>query len=349
MAESTSKPCKVVYAVTSSGRDIYSVMTRVSVASIRISNPDFAIVLGCDDHSVVAMRQGRDPLLDEVDELLVCRTPPGDSAFRNRFVKTQLRLLVDGPFLFLDSDTLVRDNISEVFLLDTDIACAPNLSKDNIEKQLSVYGEEILLMGWSHRQDVFVNGGVIFYNNTRGAALFAENWHLKWRDVSSSCLPLSSYAATEYRDQAALNAAIFDTAPRLEILPHRFNAQLKYSPGIVSSAVIWHFQFSQRDEPITEFERLVLKLLKGAELQRSHVESLIQRDHPWTRDSWLDDLVARRVIKNGGFLYDSDTLWFRGHRIRSMPTLLPRLLIGRTNYDRVKRMILRLTPHRIPT
>jgi len=336
-SDSKSKPCKVVYAVTSSGRDFFSSMTRISATAIRISNPKAAIVLACDDHSVAAMRHSRDPLLDEVDELITCCTPAGDCVFRNRFVKTRLRVLYDGPFLFLDSDTLVRDNISKIFLLDTDIACATNHSRNSIEQQLYPHDTAILsTMGWPHRQDVFVNGGVMFYNDTPGAARFCDNWHRKW---------LSSYKFTKkHYDQPALNAAIFATEPRLEILPHRFNAQFKATPAAASKATIWHFYSSLRgDEPITEFEQLVVNLVKGTELRRSRVESILQHDHPWRRHSWVDDLAARHVMKKDSF-DRADSLWFQGRRsmsvgYRILPSIKPviRLLIGRTMFDRVKR------------
>jgi hypothetical protein len=167
-------------------------------------------------------------------------------------------------------------------------------------------------MGWRHRQDVYVNGGVIFYNSTPGATLFADNWHQKW---------LKWYAVAKshrHRDQAALNAAIFDTAPRLEILAHRFNAQFKYTPSTLSNAALLHFYASLADdEAITEVERLVGKLLKGTVLRHSHIESILRRNHPWRRDFWIDDLVARRIIKRG-FFEQEDRLWFQGHRMTSL-------------------------------
>jgi hypothetical protein len=309
---------KVVYAVSSSGRDLYSVMTRVSAASIRISNPDVAIYVACDGQSVTAMRKSRDPLLDEVDDLVVCDTPAGDSGFRNRFVKTHLRRLVSGPFLFLDSDTFVRDDISEIFAVDADIACAPNHSKDLIEQQIWSGDNRVASeMGWRIRKDVYVNGGVIFYNETPSSARFADDWHQKW---------LKSYAiAKSPLDQPALNAAIFDTAPRLEILPHRFNAQFKMTPRVALDAALLHFYVSASidDAPVTEVERLVDRLLKGDRLRHADVESIRWRSHPWRRDGWVDDIAARWVLKKGHFGSEA-RLWFQGHRVRS---LAPRICL----------------------
>lgn len=338
------KPCKVAYAVTSTGRDFYSAMTRISVAAIRITNPNFVTVLACDEDSVTAMRAKRDPLLDEVDEVIACHTPAKEPGFRNRFVKTQLRQLVPGPFLFLDSDTLACDNLSELFSLDTDIACAPDRSRDGVEQQVGEREREMLaIMGWHHKPDIFVNGGVIYYNDTPGSNRFSVDWHRKW---------LSSYEKTgKYFDQPALNAAVFDSRSRIEILHRRFNAQFVGSPAIIPHASLLHFWAEhlatlrsytgarRGDEPATEFEQLTLDLVKGAELRRSHVESLLRRDYPWRRHSWTDDLMARWVIKKDSFGF-SDYLWFQGSRMRSIRYQLQhtvRLMIGQTAYYRVKR------------
>ena len=109
---------KVVYAVTSSGRDRFSAMTRVSIASLRISNPFVEVTVACDDVSAAALKRSCDPLLKEVDNFIICGTPEGEVGYRNRHMKTRLRQIIEGSFLYLDSDTLVRGDLSSVFCLD---------------------------------------------------------------------------------------------------------------------------------------------------------------------------------------------------------------------------------------
>src|SRR5262249_55982618 len=153
-------------------------------------------------------------------------TPSGNDGFRNRYIKTQLRNLVTGRFLFLDSDTLIRRNVLELFSLHTDIAVAPNHSINAYEMQIWQEDRDALAStGWTTRTDVYVNGGVMFYGDTVGAKRFANDWHRKW---------LMSYNSTgRHRDQPALNAAIFHALPTLTLLPHRYNAQLVFSPAVV--------------------------------------------------------------------------------------------------------------------
>ena len=297
-------PGTFIYVVSGMGRDFYSAMTRVSAASVQLSNSGAKIVVACDASSATALRRERDPLLDEVDETIVCEIPSGNDGFRNKFVKTQLRNLVQGQFLFLDSDILVRRSVIDLFSLQTDIACTPNHSSNFFEVQIWQGDRDALATaGWKTRSDVYVNGGVIFYSDTAGARRFAADWHRKW---------LVSYRLTKsHRDQPALNAAIFETKPILTVLPHRFNAQLLFSPAVVVDAFIWHFYAATfNPRPTTEFEVLVRRLLTGAKLEKSDVSEIMHRDHPWRRNSWLDDLVARRMVKNG-HLSPEYQMWFR--------------------------------------
>ena len=255
------------------------------------------------------MKRERDPLLDEVNETIAYDTPSGEDN-HNGYVKTQLRNLVRGPFLFLDSDILVRRRVLDLFSLQTDIACTPNHSSNAFETQIWQGDREALAaVGWKIRSDVYVNGGVMFYGDTVGARRFADDWHRKW---------LISYGLTkQHRDQPALNAAIFESQPTLTVLSHRFNAQLVFSPAVVVDAFIWHFYASALSQPTTEFEMLVQRLLSGAKLETSDVTRLIRRDHPWRSDSWLDDFVAHRMVKNGDFSAEY-RMWFEGRKIKSI-------------------------------
>ena len=70
----------VAYVLTTAGDDLWSAMTRVSVASLRLSNPWAKVILGCDMQSASALADCRHPLLSEVDEVLSVRTPDGPAS-----------------------------------------------------------------------------------------------------------------------------------------------------------------------------------------------------------------------------------------------------------------------------
>jgi hypothetical protein len=319
---------RVVYAVTSSGRDLFSAMTRVSIASLRISNPFVKVAVACDDVSAAALKRSCDPLLNEVDDFIICDTPEGDAGYRNRHVKTRLRQLIEGPFLFLDSDTLVRGDLSTIFSLNTDFAAAPNHSSDDFREQafdpitkklMTSNSETLRSLRWQVGDRVYVNGGVLFFNDTPNSYRISDAWHRKWLQ--------SVEKFGVHQDQLALNAAVFESRPRVEVLPHKFNTQVKSAPQVARDAIIWHYYASHTTSivqhngkrvstsvALTSFDGLVERVLQGEKLPLDSVVEIIQHPHPWRRNSWLDDLMARGIARNGHLDHPAYNEWFQGHR-----------------------------------
>jgi hypothetical protein len=175
-------------------------MTRISISSLRHFNPTCFVTVALDSISFNNLSSKRDPLLSDSDAVLEVTTPEGSPQFRNRFVKTTLREHIKGPFLFLDSDTLIRSDISEIFTPNADIKGSLNHSHENPLWQVYHYDIDTLaLMNWSALKSQYINGGLIFYNDTLKSHEFGRQWHTNW---------LASYDKTgSPKDQPALNAA----------------------------------------------------------------------------------------------------------------------------------------------
>jgi len=305
---------RVVFALTSLGNDFYSTMTRVAVASLRITNPPVRVMVVCDRQTNDAMRQDCDPLISEVDEWITFDAPSGPSAYRNRFVKTRLRSLIDGPFLFLDSDILVRGDLREIFLLDCDIAGARNHSQVDFRKQVSDYDLTVIdRMGWEIGANFYFNGGVLFWNDTTTARKLGEVWHCKWLD--------SSTRLSGYRDQAALNAAINDISPKAFLLGTQYNAQFQGNPSVTKGALLWHFYSdmpkNKELKPSTTFELLVDDIIKTGKFDMALVLDMIRQDHPWRISSFLDAYFVSKMIQRGSAKKHED-YWLRRETLASI-------------------------------
>ncbi len=304
------KSKKVAFVVTSQGHDFFSAMTRVSVASLRAINPESHVIILCDWQSDEAMQQACDPLIDDVDEWLAVDTPPGDAGFRNRHVKTRLRSLLDGPFLFLDSDTFVRGDLSEIFDLDCDLGGARNHSRKIFTQQVWKQDWATLKeMGWAIDDEVYINGGVLFFNDTEGARTLADEWHRRW---------LQSANRKDYhRDQPALNSALHAVRPKLSVLPDYFNAQILTAPKAATDAKIWHYYSSAGQKAMTSFDVLVGKVLLGAKIDRKEINKMIDSRHPWRRENLVDAWAAQGLMRR-----DSCAGWEAAWLQREMRTYI---------------------------
>lgn len=281
---------KVVFALTSSGKDFFSAMTRVAVASLRISNPGLNILVACDRATDTAMREVDDPLRREADDWLAIDVPDGPAEIRNRHVKTILRLQLDGSFLFLDSDVFVRGDLNELFALDCDIAGAANHSHDSIAGQIWDNDRAMLKsMGWEIGDEVYLNGGVLLFNDTRKAHSLAAEWHHRWSE--------SSRQENYHRDQPALNSALHAVRPNLRVLPHRFNAQIFKAPEVAVDAVIWHYYSSTRRPAMTTYDALVQNVLHSGHIDPEDVRRISQCPHPWIVDDLVDVWAEMAALK----------------------------------------------------
>lgn len=299
-------PMRVVYCLTSSGGDIYEAMTRVSLATVRRSNPSANVLIACDKQTYTSLGETDSRLLREADEVIPFATPAGSAVFRNRHIKTRLRCLVENAFLFLDSDTAVRKDIRQIYEIvgSADIAAAPNHSSDLHAGQIwSEDRENLKRMNWQVDFPYF-NGGVIFYSDTSGAYSFSEGWHKSW---------LQNIEATgRLRDQTALNYTLRLLHTNVAPLPHRFNGQFLNNPSHCWDATIWHYHSSWSDgKPATEFMDAVRLVQQNRQICDVSIERIMHAPHPWKSRTPIDDWIARRISKRNS-MTPLEKLWFSG-------------------------------------
>lgn len=280
---------QIVYVVTSAGQDLYSAMTRVSVASLRLTNPSVKVVVVCDTETDRALRAGKDPLLDEVDEWYAFETPPAPPVFRNRFLKTSLRQRIEGSYLFLDSDTIVRDDLAAIFAMPGDMAAAPNHSKEEKAGQIWEGDRRIMdEMNWFPGLDTYFNGGVLFVRDTQKVKQFYRLWHQKWELVHSRL--------QSYRDQAALNSAIFESGIACVVLPHRYNAQVITAIEKAYGAAIWHYYSNSNSNSGNQIDSFIQKTMATGRVDNHVLNKMVRRASIWGPDYWKSH-SGREVIR----------------------------------------------------
>lgn len=291
----------VVYVITSAGRDAYTAMTRVSAASLRMANPGVRITVVCDTETDRAIRAANDPLPGEVDEWVAGESPPGDAAFRNRFLKTSLRERISGEYLFLDSDTIVRDDLTPLFQMGGDLAAAPNHSREDFSAQIWEGDRAILReMAWTIGGEFYVNGGVMWVSESEGARRFYRLWHEKWR---SSQIRLQAQGGAgagrgspaaksgvdligASRDQPALNAALFESGARCVRMACRYNAQIISNPLSVRDAAVWHYYYSLQYQAHSRIDGLIRETIRTQRVDGGRLRDLIETQSLWRRPFW---------------------------------------------------------------
>jgi hypothetical protein len=162
-----------------------------------------------------------------------------------------------------------------------------NHSINNTLWQIQQKDREMLdLMNWNIWQSCYINGGVIYYNDSKKSRQFASQWHQYW---------MASHTKTgSCKDQPALNAALVSVAPSFELLSCKYNAQIKSNSSSAVDAFVWHYYASNDSLPVTHVEKLVETWTKTSRFHENDVARVCAMKHPWLG---CESLIGQMILK----------------------------------------------------
>ena len=149
--------------------------------------------------------------------------PPEWTENKSRYLKTKLRYLIDGDYLYIDVDTLIAGNLDPIDNVTADLAA---VSDGNGPLDLMDEWEAELC----HRAGIpspmgkpYFNSGVMVAKDTPASYLFYEKWHSLWETTASRGIG---------RDQMSLLAANEELGYPVRELSGVWNCQLYFSTAI---------------------------------------------------------------------------------------------------------------------
>lgn len=175
---------KLVYVLTCSPEATYIEQALLSIWSARYHNPSAYIVLIVDDKTETLLVDNRGEILKYISEKIVV---PFDNEsltpmYRSRYIKTSVRDLISGDFLYIDCDTICCGSLSEVDDLGCEIGAVPDNNtlfqndryKAETCKLVSPIGCDI------SNEKYYFSSGVIYCKDTTKSRRLFELWHKEW-------------------------------------------------------------------------------------------------------------------------------------------------------------------------
>lgn len=189
---------KIVYVIISGDNDIYFEQVWASAWSLKYYNPTAKITLLTDEATKKSiMSDARKASLELIDEIKVVDIPSMNSGQvereysnkeKSRWIKTNMRNLIDGDFLFIDADTIICGDLSEI----DNLTCSVGAVLDNNchAKEICDYFifrdmytnrlKNVFGVDYTPDVDVF-NSGVMFVKDDVFAHEFFTRWHQNWQ------------------------------------------------------------------------------------------------------------------------------------------------------------------------
>lgn len=271
---------QIVYVVISSEDNLFLEELWVSLFSLRIYHPEATVKVLVD--APTAERIHQRPALDKmITEVVTVEVPEEYTPMaRSRVIKTTVRNVIDGPFLFMDTDTVVCHSLDEVDDLDYDIAAVPDLHhplKRHMAKNMIEYRGKRFFNKDLSDATYYFNSGVMYVADNELTRNFYQLWNKNWESYFSQ----SGHGA----DQPALIVTDKEFGYIIQKLPDVFNCQMALSVKFLHEAFIVHFFHMDfiKDQSYSPFMGLeIYREVKQAGEITPHTEDLIRN----CKSSW---------------------------------------------------------------
>ncbi|MDR2579678.1 MAG: hypothetical protein LBC85_01625 [Fibromonadaceae bacterium] len=226
---------KYVYVLVSNEDDIYYENTLVSVTSLRMHIPNAWVALVVDDqtaNSLVGKRSQIKNLIDELKIIPLDNTLSG--TYRSRELKTSVRNLVDGDFLYIDGDTVITHPLPSLHTMDCEIGAVLDyhIQVSEHPRNSSFYRNAELLKFSPYQNNKYFNGGVLYVKDTSMTRSFFSRWNELWH-----------YCTTKeiFIDQPSLAQVDYEFGYVIQELPGEWNCQAENCINYLKNAHIMHF------------------------------------------------------------------------------------------------------------
>lgn len=227
----------IVYILVSSRKDLYLEQLWCSLYSVRLHNPEARIVLMTDDNTAQSLVGNRAKIKEYLSEVKVIDVPAEYSPKeRSRYIKTTFRSCLKGNLLFMDTDTIIADDLSSIDLIDEDVACVLDLHAplSQLKEKNQIRQRMIELFGLDVSQESnYFNSGVLFVKDTPKVQKLFEQWHKNWKH--------SAFEKNTCLDQPALMASNIACGHVIKELPGIWNCQVLGSIQYLHHAKVIHF------------------------------------------------------------------------------------------------------------
>lgn len=177
---------KIVYVLVSNEGDNYTEQFFISSYSVKYYNPDATIFLLTDTRTENYLNRHCHNSLSYVDKIVSVDYPSDfDNKKRSRYLKTSVRNLIEGDYLFIDTDTIICDDLSSIDYTNKQIAAVYDMhvpvnkhaSFNEIKYKSHIIGYEL------QETDEYFNSGIMFVKDTEQTREFYESWQKNYKEA----------------------------------------------------------------------------------------------------------------------------------------------------------------------
>ncbi len=283
---------KLIYVIVSNEIDTYLEQALISVYSARHHNPEATIELVMDEDTAESICGKREEIKKYCTKITRIKVPSDfTQAQRSRFIKTNLRNLIEGDYLFIDTDTIICDKLDDIDHIKWDICAVKELNTYSTftEEEPWMYQlAEKVGIAKELTGEPYFNSGVMYVKDTPTAHKLYNHWHKNWSEYNQKGLKT---------DQTPLCMANKQAGSPIKHLDDKWNCQIKAAGlYIAPTAKIIHY-FAGMDENAYIFtKQKIFTTLKETGYIPPFIKDLIYHPH----NAYIIDADSMAYINDQG-------------------------------------------------
>jgi hypothetical protein len=246
------------YVLTSNEDDLFLEQLLVSITSLRLKTPNAAVMVITDDVTALTLT-GKRAALHAIAEVKTLNLPSElNNLRRSRWLKTTMRQHIKGDFLYIDCDTVVSADLSDIDNLEVNLGAVPDQHTPVKEHQLKKRFYTLdRILGFSSAVDtnIHFNSGVLLCRDMPVVHNFFVEWHKLW---------LYSISKNIEVDQPSFNQANINSKGVITELNGKWNCQIEFSglQYLSEAKIIHYFTSNKNRKPFIPANDSFLKNIK---------------------------------------------------------------------------------------
>lgn len=272
---------KIVYVLVSNPEDLFYEQCLISVLSLKHNMHDAEVVLVCDNETQGSMTGLRSEIIPYLSDIKVIKFDSSVSKIeRSRKLKVNLRSIVNGDYLYIDCDTLIVDDLSDIDLVEDSMAAVldghHNLPGHPLRSYFAKQNEHLCYN--FNDEEKYFSGGVIYSKDDD----ISKNLYGRWNDNYTK-----SISHGILQDEPSLCLSNLELGHTIYELGGEWNCQVRFGALYLAKAKILHF-CSKRNMPVNILAtKEFLYRVKKMGINTPHLQQYIQDWH----QTMLDTLV----------------------------------------------------------
>ncbi len=240
---------KYVYVLTSTPKDLYYEQALMSAYSLRKHMPSAEIIVLVDNKTKDSFtaENKRSALAACVSEIIsVDFEDSVPNVDRSRLIKTSIPDYVSGSFLYIDCDTIICDDLSDIEKVDAvtgGVLDGHVMLNEHIHKKYFLARDKKLGFSGTAALGANINGGLVLAKaDTEEEKKESQDLFKQWNQIWK----YSAYEKHDKHDQSALNEANYRTGLKMKFLDGIWNCQPSHGGlAFLEKAKIIHYYSSE--------------------------------------------------------------------------------------------------------